>query len=69
MNVILFIQKICTSLWVGYQRKTDFVLDVSIKWATNRNWQTKVLDKWKVTPLNLPCQESGNDMKKAKLLG
>ena len=38
--------------------KTFFVVDVSMNWATNRNWQIKVLDTWKVTQLNLPRQES-----------
>ena len=27
-----------------YQRKTPFFVDVSINWATGRNWQTKLLD-------------------------
>ena len=31
--------------------ETLFVVDVSIDWATDRNWQTKVLDIWKVTQL------------------
>ena len=26
-----------------------FVTDVSINWPSNRNWQAKVLDAWKVT--------------------
>ena len=26
-------------------------------WATNRNWQTKLLDRRKVTQLNLLCRE------------
>ena len=30
-----------------------FVVDVSVNWSTDRNWQTKVLDTWKVTQLNL----------------
>ena len=45
-------------LWGRYQRKTLSVIDVSINWAANRNWQTKVLDTWKVAQLNLPDQES-----------
>ena len=40
--------------------KTVFVVDVSINWATNRNWLTKVLDTWEVTQLNLPRQENVN---------
>ena len=43
-----------------YQKKTLFVVDISITWATNRNWQAKVLDTWKVTQLNLPHQDSAN---------
>ena len=34
------------------------VVDVYLNWATNRNWQTKVLDTRTVTQLNLPRQES-----------
>ena len=30
-----------------------FVVDVSINWLTNRNWQTKVPDSWKVTQMIL----------------
>ena len=41
-----------------HQRKTLFVVDVSINWATDRNWQTRLLDTWKVTQMNLPRQES-----------
>ena len=39
------------------QQKTLFVVDVSIIWATGIKWQTKVLDTWKVTHLNLLRQE------------
>ena len=28
------------------------VIDVSVNWLSNRNWQTEVLDSWKVTQLN-----------------
>ena len=34
------------------------IVDISINWATNRNWQTNILDTWKVTQLNLPHQKS-----------
>ena len=35
-----------------------FVLDVSINWLSNRNWQTKILDSWKATQLDLLRQKS-----------
>ena len=38
-----------------------FVVDVSVNWPSNRNWQTKVLDSWKATQLNLLRQKSVND--------
>ena len=28
-----------------------FIVDVSINWATDRHWQTKLLDTWKVPQL------------------
>ena len=37
-----------------------FVVDVSINWPSNRNWQTKVLDSWKATQLYLLRQKSVN---------
>ena len=37
--------------------ETHYVVDVSINWATDRNCQTKLLDTWKVTQLDL-LQES-----------
>ena len=37
VNVILNLQKRCTSLWGRYQRKTLFVVDVSTNWITNKN--------------------------------
>ena len=40
------------------RREILFVVDVAINWATNRNWQTKVLDTRKVTQLTLLRQES-----------
>ena len=36
MNVILNLQKRCTSLWERYQWKTLFVVDVSVDWASRR---------------------------------
>ena len=60
VNVILNLQKICTSLGDRYQRKTLFVVDVSINGATDRNWQTRVLDTREVTQLNLTRQERVN---------
>ena len=44
-----------TSLSGRYQRKTLFVVGVSINWVTKRNWQTKVLDTWKVTASSEKC--------------
>ena len=29
--------------------REDFIVDVPIHWSSNRNWQTKELDPWKVT--------------------
>ena len=40
--------------------KTLFVIDVSINWAIERNWQTKILDSWKVSQLNVLTQERVN---------
>ena len=37
-----------------------FVVDISMNWPSNRNWQTKVLDAWKATQLNLLRQKSVN---------
>ena len=59
MNVILNLQKRCTSLCDRYQRKTLLAYDVSLNWATYRDWQIKALDTWKVTQLNLLPQKSG----------
>ena len=58
VNVTVNLQMMCTSLSDRHQRKTVFVVDVSINWATNGNGQTKVLDTWKVTQLNVPRQQS-----------
>ena len=58
VNVILNLQKRCTSLGDRYQRKTVFVVDVSINWESNRNGKIKLLDTWEVAQLNLPRQES-----------
>ena len=46
-----------TSLWDWHQRTALFVVDCSINLATGRNFQTKALDKWKVTQLNISRQE------------
>ena len=35
-----------------------FVVDVSFKWETDRNWHTKPLETWKLIQLNLLRQES-----------
>ena len=35
-----------------------FVVDVSINWPSNRDWQTKVLDSWKATQRILLRQKS-----------
>ena len=48
VSIILNLQKRCSSLWYRYQRKTLFVV-ICINWANNRNKQTKLLDKRKVT--------------------
>ena len=39
-------------------RKTLFVDDVSINWATRSKWQTKAPETWKVSQLSLLRQES-----------
>ena len=39
-------------------RKTLFAAEFSLNWATNRNWQTKLLDRRKVTQLNILRQKS-----------
>ena len=33
-------------------KNTFFVADVSINWATDRMWQTKLLDTWTVNKIN-----------------
>ena len=43
VDVILNLQARCTSLRDQYQRKALFVVGVSINWATDRSWQTKLL--------------------------
>ena len=40
-----------------YQREILCVVDVSINWAADRNWQTKLQDTWRITQMNLPRQE------------
>ena len=59
VNVILNFKRdtVCASLWNRYQRKTLFVIDVSINWTTVRRWQTKLLDTWKVTQIHLLRQK------------
>ena len=52
--------------WGLYQREQLFFFDIPINWATNRDWQTKVLDTGKVTLLNLLRQESANTTLKTK---
>ena len=37
-----------------------FGVDVSTNWPSDRNWQTKVLDSWKATQLNLLRKKSIN---------
>ena len=32
--------------------------EVSVKWTTDKNWQTKLRDTWRATQLNLLCEES-----------
>ena len=39
-------------------REDTSAFAVSINRPSNRNWQTKVLDSWKVTQLNLLRQKS-----------
>ena len=41
-----------------FQKKTLFIGDVSINWATGRRWQAKLLDTRQVTQIHLPRQES-----------
>ena len=41
-----------------FQKKTLFIGDVSVNWATGRRWQVKLLDTWQVTQVNLPRQKS-----------
>ena len=41
---------------------------LTLNWATNRNWQTKVLGTWQVTQMNLPRQESVKDCRPGLLL-
>ena len=57
MDVLLNLRKRCLSHCDRYQWEKLFVLDVSIDWATDINWQTKLLDTGKVTQLNVSRQE------------
>ena len=55
-------------LFRNYRRDVDpfeadtkgklFIVDVSINWPSNRNWQIKLLDSWKATELDLLRQKS-----------
>ena len=55
VDVILNLQKRCTSLRDQYQWKALFIIGVSINWTTDRNRLTKILETWKVILLNLLC--------------
>ena len=51
--------------WTSFDIDTEgrlFVIDVSFNWATNRNWQTKIVDTWKISQLNLPREERVNEL-------
>ena len=54
MKVILHVHKRCKFLWNRYHRKTIFVIDISINWATYESWQTTVLDTWEVQSVQPP---------------
>ena len=41
-----------------YTKGRLFVVDVSINWPSDRNWQTKILDSWEAAQLNLLRQKS-----------
>ena len=70
MGTLLYISGSCERHAEPYRRdvhpfETDtkgrlFVVDVTIDWPNNRNGQTRVLDSWKVTLLNLHRRESVN---------
>ena len=47
----------CASPSNRHQRKTLFVVDVSVDWATGRRWQTKLLDRCKVSQIHGLPQE------------
>ena len=59
VNVILNLNTDAHPFEIDTKRRL-FAVDVCINWATKRNWQSKVLDTWKVTQLNLPRQENVN---------
>ena len=40
-----------------YQRKTLFLVDVPVNWATVRNWWASELDTWTVTYQNIYCNK------------
>ena len=52
VNVILKLKKEMCIPWTSYQRKTLFLVDISVDWAAGRRWQTKLLDTWKVTQIH-----------------
>ena len=58
VNVILNLECKCAPLWNRYQRKTRFVVEAFVDWATGRRWQTKLVDRWTVTQIHLHRQES-----------
>ena len=45
---------------IPIQRKTLFATEFCINWATNKMWQTKLLDRRKVTQLSMLHQKSVN---------
>ena len=51
-------KKRCASFWNLSQRKTLFVVDVSVNQTAGRGQQTKLLDAGKVTQIHLLRQES-----------
>ena len=38
------------------------MVDVTVNWSANRNWQSKILGKLKITQLNLLHQERVKDI-------
>ena len=56
MNIIVYFKNDMCIPSNRYQRQTLFVVGVSVNWATVRRWQTKLLETWKVSQIQL--QES-----------